>query len=151
MDEPDEYDGPERRQDPKTRKRWLELEERVAKFQRRLRVAILVFGFGLTATVAGLAYLVGQNGNRVDDNKTTIADVQQSRRDSVRSSCREQNERHDSTVKTLDGLLKAAPDSAQEQIKQTRAFTVILIDTLVPVRNCEERVRQLIDFKPSKK
>ena len=72
---------------------------------------------------------------------------QSSREDSVRTSCLEQNARHDRTVKALDELLagRAREHTGPERrrIRQARANTLPLIDALSPRRNCEQRVELL--------
>lgn len=143
---------PDRRVDAEKRDRIDDIEE--ANQEHRLRVdrsirwiwrTAVILAIGNTLALVGYGLLADQNGNRIDDNKQTISDIQQSRRDSVLISCREQNSRHDNTVKTLDGLISSSPPERKTQARQSRAFTVLLIDALVPKRNCQQRVRQLVE------
>lgn len=76
-----------------------------------------------------------------------VADsIQTNREEVTRQVCEDTNRRHDTTIDQLDALLDQAvardPANA-EQIRQSRDFTVALIDQLVPKRNCAKRVDQV--------
>jgi hypothetical protein len=60
--------------------------------------------------------------------------IQEQRRDSILSGCREQNARHDRTIATLDRLIAEAPAGRRERARQGRAGTVLLIEALAPKR-----------------
>lgn len=90
-------------------------------------------------------------GGQVSDNTKISEQIQQSRTDATLSSCREQNERHDRTIHTLDLLLAQAIRRSPEravQIRQSRASTVLLINSLAPKRDCEQRVHDLVTIHP---
>jgi hypothetical protein len=78
--------------------------------------------------------------------------IQASRAESVRISCVEQNERHDGAIATLDTVIAAATEDATperiRQLEQSRASTVLLIEAVVPKRNCEARVDELVGWRP---
>lgn len=60
----------------------------------------------------------------------------------IRSTCEEQNVRHDQTLRTLDRLIAKVPPDRRAQARRSRASTVLLIDALAPKRDCDQRVRQ---------
>lgn len=66
---------------------------------------------------------------RSDD---AIREIQQSRLD----FCRQQNARHDGTVRVLDRQIQHFPPRARMRAIRQRAGTVALIDALAPKRNC---------------
>lgn len=74
---------------------------------------------------------------------TDIHEIESSRKASILLSCEEQNTRNAHTVAALDHLLAVAvrehPASAQ-QVAASRASTLLLIDALAPVENCNARV-----------
>lgn len=75
-----------------------------------------------------------------------IDDVQQNRVEFITQECLDVNQRHDNTVDALNALLDKALEKHPErasQIEQSRESTILLIDALVPVRDCEERVKEL--------
>lgn len=66
----------------------------------------------------------------------------------VRNSCEETNRRHNSTVARLDARLdkaklRASPAQAN-RLRESREFTVSLIDALQPVQDCDEVVRDQV-------
>lgn len=84
------------------------------------------------------------NAILIGRNASTIRQIQQSREDSVRTSCEEQNARHDSTVAKLDDLIAALKDPVQAaRARASKPGTVVLIDRLAPHRDCEALVRRL--------
>jgi formaldehyde-activating enzyme involved in methanogenesis len=75
---------------------------------------------------------------------TLAEDIQQNRVSFIRDECEDVNQRHDNTIAALDAVLKQAiedhPERA-ERIEESRTSTVLLINALVPVRDCDERVQ----------
>lgn len=95
--------------------------------------------------------------------------IQRSRQESVRQSCQELNERHDSTLAAYDRILLARllessvdanvppaevnrrlvaamqrlPRNRRMQVEQARVSIAFVIQALAPRRDCEARVRQL--------
>lgn len=96
-------------------------------------VAIIV----LTVLMVG-AFLANQKrGNEIQDSRVQ----------SILTSCRESNDRNRRTITTLDRLLAArirtaTPEQAR-RLRASRASTVLLIQALAPRRDCAARVRQL--------
>lgn len=125
-----------------------ELRDRLDKIQHgyekwvaytiRLLAILVAIQLGLGALSL---YLVGQNRKRTDE-------IQASRELSTRTACRDQNARHDNTIKTLNQLVaqrKATASPAQrKQLADSLKPTILLIDALTPRRDCEKVVARLI-------
>lgn len=97
-------------------------------------LAVVQLGFGVWSV-----YLTDQNTNRVRD-------IQTSRRDLTLQTCVAQNARHDDTVKAYDDRIAEAvksglvPAEQVARLRESRAFTVGLIDALAPVQDCKALV-----------
>lgn len=102
---------------------------------------VLQFALGLLSI-----HLLGANDDRVKD-------INANRKESVLSSCAETNSRHDATIAALDDRLQQAIDSGQvpeedlDRLRESRRFTVSLIDALAPERDCELRAKCLLEPK----
>jgi hypothetical protein len=125
--------------------------ERLEAGRKANRGAIswLVRGFViLAAGNAIVGYAVIDVGKKASTrNSERIADIQAQRKDSILSSCRDQNGRHDNTIRKLDKGLAAATKAHPEravQARESRSFTVTLIEALAPKQNCEQRARELV-------
>ena len=71
--------------------------------------------------------------------------ITESRRDALRITCRQQNERHDETIRVLDERIAQLPDSQQVRAAQSRQYTVALIEALSPkFPDCDARAEQLV-------
>lgn len=150
-----ESSEPDRRTDKPLRDRLDEIqrgyEEWVTNSRRLLGwlIAIQVALFTIQIPLGVLSvYLLGQNRDRADE-------IQTSREQSARSSCLEQNKRHDDTIATLNNFVTAYkakhPDATEKQrrdIQQSVDGNVSLINALVPKDNCAERVARLVKLKP---
>lgn len=70
------------------------------------------------------------------------------RQRNARAACVDQNRRHDQTILTLDRLLAQAEADATPtqlgQLRQSRLFTVLLVNALAPHQNCDAQVRLLV-------
>lgn len=72
-------------------------------------------------------------------------EIQQSRHEAVVRTCREQNARHNRTIKKLDSLIAREGNAARgRRARQRRDSTVALIDALVPKKNCKQRADALV-------
>lgn len=133
---------------------------------RHRRGLAIVAAFSTAAAVAAIVALavsaLGAQSNRSDElaqlareNRARIADIaanahriQASRRDSILISCRQTNERHDRTIRTLDRLLAArvatANASERRRLRESRTSTVLLIEALAPKRDCRRLADRLI-------
>lgn len=121
----------DQRTDDETRERLAAIQKGYERWTSKAGRAIVVM-IVFNVLVAGvLGYLYWQ--------------IQDSRRDGVRISCREQNERHDSVIVTLDSLIADMPaGERRDRAQQSRAATVLLLEALAPRRDCEQRTRQLV-------
>lgn len=106
---------------------------------RTIRFVLVAIALGVIINSVAIIVLLNFNAER-------IAQIQQSRVDAIRASCRDQNERHDVAVGYTLALLakprlpptqKLTP--AQERVR--RAITVAWVDKLVPRRDCERLVQ----------
>lgn len=99
-------------------------------------LAAIQLGFGLWSV-----YLTDQNGQRVTD-------IQTSRRDLTLQTCTAQNTRHDDTIRAYDERIAAAvrsglvPKQQLARLRESRSFTVGLIDTLAPHQDCAALITQ---------
>lgn len=74
-----------------------------------------------------------------------LLEVQDSRRDSVRITCEQQNLRHDRTIAALDELIAQIRDPARRlRALEGRSNTVALIDALAPRFDCAKRAELLV-------
>lgn len=83
------------------------------------------------------------------ENAHLLKKVQNNRRDLIYKNCRDQNIRHRGSLKALRSLLKK---SGVNKARQDQAFaqTAILINALVPHRNCVELANNTVK-PPTKK
>lgn len=135
---------PERRENIYLRDRLEEIQEgyeRWTKYTVRLLAILFMIQLGLGALSV---FLVTQNAHRSNQVRTLVAQQQVSREQAVRSTCLEQNRRHDSTISTIDQVITQLPPGLQrDRALRNRAGTVLIIDALAPKRDCEKRVREL--------
>lgn len=110
--------------------------------RRRLQMNAIAIIAGLSMggalSVAGV-YLIGIS-SQTDE-------IQESRRENIRVSCDQQNQRHDNTIRALDQVLEEAIQSEPERAKRieaSRERTILLINALVPKRNCDRLVDKLV-------
>jgi hypothetical protein len=82
-------------------------------------------------------------------------EIRQQRADSIRVTCEEVNTRNRTTVETYDHQIAAIEPKLKPreraQLKQSRDFTVGLINALAPVEDCKARVRQFTQGHPKPK
>lgn len=133
---------PDRRVDVLARERVVELEIRYRRVAHRLTI-----GFGLmTATLMVVSVvLVGL----VHDNQARARQIQQERARSIRANCKDSNDRHDNSIAALDTVLHdylakkppAQRPALRKQLEAARQQNILLINALVPKRNCAQVVR----------
>lgn len=79
------------------------------------------------------------------DNRALVIQIQRDRVRSILSSCRDQNARHDNTIRRLNVAVARAraeevsPERLQ-RLQESRAVFVGLFDALAPRENCQDRV-----------
>lgn len=78
--------------------------------------------------------------------------INDSRAEVTYTSCLGQNQRNKNTVKALDKQIEKAKKTASPEqlarLKASRDFTVLLINALVPVQDCEQIVKDRFGFVP---
>ena len=77
--------------------------------------------------------------------------IQDERIRSISRSCEETNQRYDKAIETLDVLIARAPAERKQRARDGRAGTVLLIDALVPKRDCAALVERSVGSPPAKK
>ena len=142
--------------------------------KRRLQTNVIATFAGVAmagALAVTAAYLIGFSA-RTDDIQVVIHKIQESRAESIRTACRDQNERHDDVIGRVDRLIlerltggPVSPDVTATEVDrrianavrknpegkrllESRKSTVFLIEGLAPKRRCEDRVRKLVGFPP---
>ena len=86
-------------------------------------------------TVA-VAYGLGQNRSRIHD-------IQSSRIHLRLEQCRDQNARNLNTKATLDTLTERLPPDRRARARESEKFTLLLIDAIIPLRDCSTVERDL--------
>lgn len=125
-------------------------------------------------TVLFVAPTVLDTKSRAERNSETTRQIQQERADNILRSCREVNDRHDSSIDTLNRVvlerlshrdvprvmppsevkvrlaaaMKLADPPVRSQIQQSLGSTALLIDALAPKRDCQALVAQQVNTKP---
>lgn len=74
--------------------------------------------------------------------------IQDEREKSIRMSCEETNARYDAAIGQLDRLIAQAPPERRARAREGRAGTVLLIDALVPKRDCDRVVDRSVRPPP---
>jgi hypothetical protein len=74
--------------------------------------------------------------------------IQDERERSIRTSCEETNRRYDKAIARLDTLIRPSPAADRQRPPERRAGTVLLIDALVPKRNCDAAVKRSVGSPP---
>lgn len=84
----------------------------------------------IVAAVANgiLFYFVHQQGQQ----------IQRERRVAIVRQCQDQNERHAETISILDAQIQRLPPDRRARAEASRSATVLLIDALAPLRDCDK-------------
>lgn len=81
-------------------------------------------------------------------NRHRAQEIQDQRQESVLRSCKEQNLKHDNTIKTIDLQLAPRIEKADERqkaaLKDRRDQTVLIIDALTPKRDCKKLAKAAV-------
>lgn len=150
-------DAPDRRDDVWSRERITQVLQSSIEDRRHLNEhlkwverAVAVFGVVLVASVALITGVPGVSSGLIGANKDRVEEIQAERTSNILRLCQDQNKRHDDTVTNLDSLLalakvKYANNPAKlEQIRESRASTISLIDALAPKNDCAAILRQQV-------
>lgn len=117
-----------------------------ARFRRWLIVSLLAFSvIGLTSVVAIVGYGFVLKSQSAFSNR-----IQEQRSTAVHDACEQTNARNAKTSAALikgssQDLMTAKSEAARAEIRRRRDVTLALIDTLVPVENCEQKARDVVE------
>ena len=75
------------------------------------------------------------------------SDIQESRVQLFMSECNDINERHDNAMAALDALLSRSGNQDSKESREFEASVTLLINALAPSRDCEARVKQLVELE----
>lgn len=132
-----------------TQRGYKELEDKfnnhAEDIQQRFRrwfilgmVAFACVALTSSAALVGFGFLLSKQSETTDE-------IQSQRKAAIRTSCEDQNERHD---RTTDGIRRAAnfaikqhPERAEE-IRQNTQVSIGLIDLLAPHQDCDALVKR---------
>lgn len=166
---------PERRKNDAFRERVDEIkneihEEQVEGVRKITLTTSVILGVLIAIQLAIGLFVLAVNKDQSDQQNTIIAQQQAmnvqtrqiaaivkqnelTRRQSIRDSCQEQNERHDDTLDAIDKILHDAVKDGKitkAQADGSKAQNAFLIDRLAPKRDCEARVEELTSTHPPK-
>jgi hypothetical protein len=103
----------------------------------RTAAAWVFAGLGVLALVVSIVLAIGANAS-------ATRQIQEERARSVYANCMDINRRHDNSIRQLDALIAQAPPERRERAKAGRAGTVLLIQALVPKRDCDALVKRSV-------
>ena len=109
---------------------------------RTIRLVLVLVAAGVVALTFCVVLLFLSNSARVGQ-------INDERFRNVVRTCEDVNQRHDASVRRLDELLaprlKDATRAERARIKESRAATALLIESLTPHRDCARLARGQID------
>jgi len=97
-------------------------------------------GFAVVAVVVAMLSITG--GVVVTYRATD--DINRERAKNTLLNCQDVNRRHDKTIEQLDALIAKVPADRQKRARESRASTVLLINALVPRRDCQALVLKTV-------
>lgn len=98
----------------------------------------------LFATIVGTWAISTNRGTATDAHNLAVT-IQKERRRASLVNCGDINRRHDRAVRKLDDLIADIPPGAQrDRARRGRNNTVLLIDALVPHRDCKRLAAQQV-------
>lgn len=100
----------------------------------RQRLTFLALNIVAAIAMGVLFYFVHEQGQT----------IQAERRASVLRNCHDQNQRHWNTIATLDELIAQAPPARRAQAAASRRYTVLLIQALAPLQDCDALVKRAV-------
>jgi hypothetical protein len=137
----------------------------VAQLRRQVRVVATVIGAAMLVLLIAVVVVftkVDSSADAAVSSSEAAAEaaqvaldvteqIQQSRAEAIEQECRDVNLRNERTVNTLRGLIRKEVKEHPEreaEIREGVSSTILLIDALVPVRDCHARVEDLTDLPP---
>jgi len=122
-------------------------ENRRIETQRRI---FLILNFVAAIAMAILFALILSDRNSIKREANVRAtQIQQQRYDVAYGNCLDQNGRNRNTIQTLNNLISKLPPSQLAQAEQSKEFTILLINALVPIRNCQQVAKQSVQPLPA--
>lgn len=132
--------------DKKIDKRFDALTARLARFIVKALVGFTVLGVACAVGLLGFGIVLHRQGSAADD-------IQQQRKEAIRRTCTEQNDRHDETYSKLIDAAKTDEDqrtteAGKQEVRRRRDVTLALIDALAPHQNCDDMVNAATKENP---
>lgn len=135
----------ERRTDIDTRTRIARIQSKYTRFARVV-FWILALQF-VNLLIFGLlgGWFINENRHRANESIDLSKAIQDQRKESFLTSCRDQNLRNTNTIKVISDRIKVLyPDGKiPSQVQQSVNYAILLINALAPRRNCEVAAKQL--------
>lgn len=111
---------------------------------RTLRIVVVLIAVGVCVNTCGVIVSFVLNSDRVDQ-------INAERAQNVERNCDDINNRHDRTIGALDQILakrlRSAGPAERARLRTSRETTVLLIEALVPQRDCARLAREQVDSK----
>lgn len=100
----------------------------------------------IVTVIVGIALILNSLGAVIalENNQARIKQIQRERVSAVLRNCVDQNQRHDRTIRELDRLIRHVRPSQRTRAVQSRAGTVLLINSLAPKRDCRRLASQAV-------
>lgn len=100
---------------------------------------ILYIAIVIVAAIAMAVLFIQISNDKKDINREAnirATQIQQQRYDTTYANCVDQNRRNLKTIKTLNNEINQLPASERLRAAQSKEFTILLVQALVPKRNC---------------
>lgn len=113
-----------------------EVEKRVEpdeRYEALVRGLKITAGLALVWLACLTAYLVHQ-----------ASSIQDQRRAGYMANCTDQTLRHDRTVRSLDDSISKLTGAERLRAQRNRDYTVALINSLAPIEDCDQLVRERV-------
>lgn len=116
-----------------------EIEERLNRFFSKALIAFAVIGMTSALALAGYGLVL-----RSEARQNEL--IQDQRREFVRFECEDVNTRNRNSTKALEAgagqdIANATTQEAKDEIARRRDVTLVLIDRVLPIRDCDSLVR----------
>lgn len=129
------------------------------KWARRLFMAIVVL-----AALAQTALFILERQDRGDIRREAVqravqvqnetrrraSEIQRERYQVTLRNCKDQNARHAATIRALGEIINKLPPDQKPQAERGVANTVLLLNALVPKRDCRQVAKDAITLKGKK-
>lgn len=109
----------------------------------------LVAGGALTYAGFTLGSEAGEAVKVSVDARRLAEEVQIGRAQATRDSCQDQNGRNKNFKNTLSTLIETFPSGSRRRTRaeEEKAQTILLVDAIIPERDCEQRVAAVVGPK----